>query len=321
MDLPLEDKVEIGLSINITDPLEIRSTVEALERLQFDSLWVGDHVAFTLPMLDPLVQLTYAAAYSKTLKLGTGVYLLPLRHPAPVAKQAASVDFLSQGRLIFGVGIGGEFPIEYELCEVPHNERGARLSEGLEILKRLWDGKTEAFEGRHYRLPEVEMTPAPHQPGGPPIWCGGRSEPALRRAAEMTDGWIAYVVTPEMYRSSLETIARHYRGGEHHRYRFATDRFATDRFATGHVLFIRMDDSYEAAYDYANASLSHRYAMDFSRATKRYVALGTPSDVAENMSQFIDAGVRHFACEILCEPEARLDALEQLASEVRPLVA
>ena len=104
MDLPLELNIEFGISLNTTDPQEIKETVIALERLGFDSLWVGEHVAFTLPMLDPLVQLTYAAAHSHRLKLGTGVYLLPLRHPAPVAKQVASVDCLSVGRLIFGVG-------------------------------------------------------------------------------------------------------------------------------------------------------------------------------------------------------------------------
>ncbi|MCH9674011.1 MAG: TIGR03619 family F420-dependent LLM class oxidoreductase, partial [Gammaproteobacteria bacterium] len=251
MDLPLDKNVELGLSLNITDPGEIKDIAVALETYGYDSLWVGDHVAFTLPMLDPLVQLTYAAAHTKTLKLGTGVYLLPLRHPAPVAKQVASVDCLSEGRLIFGVGIGGEFPIEYELCEVPHNQRGARLTEGLEVLKRLWAQQPDAFEGKHYRVPKVTMAPSPVQPGGPPIWCGGRSDAALQRCARLSDGWISYVVTPDMYRESLNTIAQHYRSEEH----------ARDTFGTGHVLFIRMDDSYDAAYEYANASLSHRYAM------------------------------------------------------------
>ena len=84
-----------------------------------------------MPILDPLLQLAQAAVVSRRLMLGTSVYLLPLRHPAPVAKQVATLDHMTEGRLIFGVGVGGEFPKEYEVCGVPHGERGARLGEGM----------------------------------------------------------------------------------------------------------------------------------------------------------------------------------------------
>src|SRR5205814_8660007 len=106
----------------------------------FDSLWVGDHISFPLAIFDPLLQLAQAAVVSRRLLLGTGVYLLPLRHPVPVAKQVATLDHLTEGRLIFGVGVGGEFAREYEACGVPINERGPRLTEAIGIPRKLWTG-------------------------------------------------------------------------------------------------------------------------------------------------------------------------------------
>src|SRR6185437_15825058 len=134
MDLPLDDRLRIGVQTihRRTEPAtrpwlpridELVELVELVDRSGYDSLWVGDHVSFPLPILDPLLQLAQAAVVSRRLTLGTSVYLLPLRHPAPVAKQVASLDHMTEGRLIFGVGVGGEFPKEYEVCGVPHGER------------------------------------------------------------------------------------------------------------------------------------------------------------------------------------------------------
>ena len=127
MTLPLEPRLSIGVQTihRRTEPAEgpwrpMIAEMEALVRLVddsgYDSLWVGDHIAFAVSILDPLLQLAQAAVVSRRLMLGTNVYLLPLRHPVLVAKQVASLDHLSEGRLIFGVGIGGEFPREYEAC-------------------------------------------------------------------------------------------------------------------------------------------------------------------------------------------------------------
>src|ERR1700756_259757 len=151
MDLPLDDRLCIGVQTihRRTEPAEgawlptideMRTLVELVDSCGFDSLWVGDHISFALPMLDPFLQLAQAAVVSRRLQLGTAVYLLPLRHPAPVAKQVATLDHLTEGRLVFGVGVGGEFPKEYEVCGVPLAERGARLSESLVVLRKLWSG-------------------------------------------------------------------------------------------------------------------------------------------------------------------------------------
>src|ERR1700741_676541 len=129
---------------------ELVELVQLVDRSGYDSLWVGDHISFAVPILDPLLQLAQAAVASRRLTLGTGVYLLPLRHPAPVAKQVATLDHLTEGRLIFGVGVGGEFPKEYEVCGVPLKERGARLSEAIPILRKLWSGAPVSHAGGRY---------------------------------------------------------------------------------------------------------------------------------------------------------------------------
>ncbi len=320
MDLPLADKLKFGIQTlhRRTEPAagpwmpdlaDARALVERIDRLGYDSLWVGDHVAFTIPILDPLLQLAQAAAFSNRLTFGTGVYLVPLRHPTPIAKQVATLDQLTGGRLIFGVGIGGEFPGEFAACGVPVNERGARLTESIEVIRKLWTGEPVANDGRFFPVPEVRMQPPPRQPGGPPIWCGGRAKAALARCGRMADGWISYVVTPEMYRQSLETIAE------------AAAGRALAEFGTGHLLFARIDDSYDAALDRATETLSIRYAMDFRKPARKYAALGRPEDVAERLREFYDAGLRHVVMDFVGPYEDRDHQIERFTAEVRPLLA
>src|SRR6476619_2478819 len=219
MALKLDGKLRIGVSTihrrtaPATGPwlpsiAEMSDLVGLVESSGYDSLWCGDHISFPAAILDPLLQLAQAAVVSRRLMLGTSVYLLPLRHPVPVAKQVATLDHLTEGRFIFGVGVGGEFAREYEACGVPLKERGARLGEAIPLLRKLWSGEPVTYEGRFYQsFNNVPMQPPARQIGGPPIWCGGRSDAALARAGRLADGWIAYVVTPEMYQAGLDKIA------------------------------------------------------------------------------------------------------------------
>jgi probable F420-dependent oxidoreductase len=291
---------------------ELVETVELVDRGGYDSLWVGDHISFAVPILDPLLQLAQAAVVSRRLTLGTSVYLLPLRHPAPVAKQVATLDHLTEGRLIFGVGVGGEFPKEYEVCGVPRNERGARLTEGIGLLRRFWSGEKVSHDGRFYgNFTDVPMRPPARQSGGPPIWCAGRSEGALRRTGRLADGWLSYVVTPEMYRAALEKIDAAAREVGRN----------VPRFGTGHLLFTRIDDSYEKALYSATETLSVRYAMDFRKAAQRYCALGRPDQVVERIREFHAAGVRHVILDLLGPYEQRRNQIEMFAAEAMPLLA
>lgn len=309
--LPLDSQTHFGFITALPSPDETRRTVALAQRLEFDSIWVGDHVAFPVPIFDPLLQLAQAAAHGGDLLLGTAVYLLPLRHPTLVAKQVATLDHLTCGQLIFGVGVGGEFPNEYAACQVPVAERGRRLSESIPLLKRLWSGEPVIGDGQFYHFPEVRLRPAALQPGGPPIWCGGRSAAALARIGRMADGWISYVVTPAAYRRGLEAIAK-----------AAAERGRTvERFGTGHLLFLRIDRDYDSALDTAAAHLSRRYGMDFREPARKYAALGPPEQVAETLMALHGAGVRHFVLDLAGPLEDRDVQLERFASQVRPLLA
>lgn len=291
---------------------ELVRLVELVDRCGYDSLWVGDHLSFPAAILDPLLQLAQAAVASRRLLLGTNVYLVPLRHPGPVAKMVASLDHLSEGRLIFGVGVGGEFAKEFAVAGVPVAERGGRLGAAIPLLRALWSGEPASYAGKYFAaFADVAMQPPARQPGGPPIWCGGRADAALARAGRLADGYISYVVTPDQYRAALSKIAE----------AAETAGRTVARFGTGHLLFTRLDDTYDRALDAAAASLSHRYAMDFRRATERYAALGMPEQVAGRIRDFWDAGVRHLVIDLVGPYEERPRQIERFAREVLPLLA
>lgn len=291
---------------------ELVEFVELVDRSGFESIWTGDHISFPAAIFDPLLQLAQAAVISRRLLLGTGVYLLPLRHPVPVAKQVATLDHLTEGRLIFGVGVGGEFPKEYQACGVPREKRGARLTEGIGLLRKLWTGEPVSHQGRHYAaFEDVAMQPPARQRGGPPIWCGGRQEGALKRAGTLADGWFAYAITPDMFKAGMaviETAAASVQRGD-------------AVFGTGHLLFTCLGDSYETALDVATKALSQRYAMDFRRAAERYAALGKPEQVAAKIRDFYAAGARHVVLDIVGPYEDRPRQVARFAKDVLPLLA
>lgn len=289
---------------------DLVAMVEQVDRLGFDSFWCGDHISMPIPFLDPLQQIAQAAVISRRLTFGVGVYLLPLRNIAPVAKQVATLDLLTEGRLIFGVGVGGEFPKEYELAGVPREERGARLSDGIRVLRKLWTAEKVSHDSRFLTFEDVDMRPAPAQPGGPPIWCGGRAKPALRRAARIGDGWHSYAITADMYRDGLAVI----------RETAAAEGRSMAGFSTGHLLFARVSDNYDQALDEAADHLSTRYNMDMRPATKRYGAIGAPDDVAATIRDFYDAGVRHVTLDLAGVYERRGEQLERFAADVMPLL-
>jgi probable F420-dependent oxidoreductase len=322
MDLPLDQRLRVGVMTihRRSEPAEgpwlprlddLCALVELIDRGGYDSLWVGDHISFPLPIFDPLLQLAQAAVVSRRLQFGTAVHLLPLRHPTPVAKQVSTIDHLTEGRFVFGVGVGGEFPKEYEACGVPLAERGARLTESIEVLRKLWRGEPVSHAGRFFRFDDVTMRPPPRQAGGPPIWCGGRSDPALRRTGRLADGWISYVVTPEMFAQGLAKIAA--AAG-------AAGRHFARGFGTAHLLFTRIDATYEQALEAATASLSRRYAMDFRKAAQRYAALGTPGEIAEHIRRFHAAGVRHVILDLVGPYEERDRQIARFAAEALPLL-
>ena len=309
--LPVSNRIRFGAGIAAGNREAAMEGINSLAAWGYDIIWMPDHVAFTGPVSDPLAQLTYFSALQPQLIFGTGVYLLPLRHPVPVAKVVASVDrLMGAGHFIFGIGVGGEFPAEYEACGIPLKERGGRTNESIEIMKRLWTGEPVEHRGKYFSFGSITMLPKPATPGGPPIWIGGRSDAALRRAARLGDGWMPYVITAERFAAGMEFIARE---AEMARRSFTS-------FGTAAQIFATIADSYEQGVDIASARLSKRYAMDFREATKRYAAVGRPADIAQQLSAYIKAGARDIGVDLVCRRSERSAQLEQFAKEVIPLV-
>ena len=159
---------------------------------------------------DPFVALSFVAAHTKTIKLGTGVFVLPLRNTLAVAKAVASLDVLSQGRVIFGIGVGW-CEEEFAAVGMPFRDRAARTREAVRVMRTLWTEETPQFSGKFHDFKPVGFNPKPVQEPCPPLVFGGESRAALKRAAELADGWCGIRYTPESvkpYVSQLEALTR-----------------------------------------------------------------------------------------------------------------
>src|SRR3989441_4799439 len=183
--------------------------VVRIEELAYESAWTSEHIFFYFPTFDALPALAAMAASSSRIQLGTAVLLLPLRPAALAAKEIASVDNISGGRLILGVGVGGEYPKEFDAVGVPVKERGARTDEALRVLKLLFSEDNVSFDGRFTKLDGVTLQPKPAQAGGPPLWIAGRSDAAIRRAGRFGDGYLPYLFSPERFREGMAKVREH----------------------------------------------------------------------------------------------------------------
>jgi probable F420-dependent oxidoreductase len=157
-------------------------------------------------LLEPLVTLGAISAATHRIRLGTGILVLPQRQPALVAKQVATLDVLSNGRVRLGVGVGWQRS-EYESLGVPFAERGRRIDEAITLMRRYWTEPSVTFHGQFYRAEAMGMDPKPVQPGGPPIWLGGDSESALHRVGRLGDGWMAMADSDEAVVTAPEKLA------------------------------------------------------------------------------------------------------------------
>lgn len=212
--------MEIGLFAPAVYPFATPEYLAALgrgaEERGFHSLWVGEHVVLfedyrspypyspdgKLPIgaengvLEPFTVLSFLAAQTQRIRLGTGVCLVPQRNPVYTAKEVAGLDWLSGGRVDFGVGIGW-LAEEFAALGVPFSRRGARCREYLEVIRRLWCDPVSEFTGNFYRLPPCTLYPKPVQKPHPPIYFGGESDAALKRVADLAQGWYPFGIEPE----------------------------------------------------------------------------------------------------------------------------
>ena len=184
-------------------PALIRRHAIRAEALGFDDVWVSEHIIVPRkefprsPLFyDPVVTLSYVAAVTERVRLGTTVLVLPMRHPLPLAKELATLHNLSGGRLILGAGVGWLEP-EFAALGVPFNERGRRMDEGIAMMRAVWTQDPVTFEAKYIPAKIVEMTMTPRPVSPIPLWIGGSSDAALRRTIRIADGWHGSRETPE----------------------------------------------------------------------------------------------------------------------------
>jgi len=299
------------VGITVEDPETVVAEARRAEALGFDYLGCGEHLFFHGPTPNSFAMLAAAAAVTSRIRLVTSIALLPVYSAAMVAKMASVIDRISGGRFELGVGAGGEYPPEFAAASVDPATRFRRLDEGLEVIRRLFAGGPVTYEGSYAKLSALALDPPPRQPGGPPIWLGGRKHGALRRAGRYADVWMPYMVDPEQVRGGLAQVraeaARHERSAE----------------AVSAALFAwtAVDADSSWARSTAVRTVSAAYKQDFSTLADRYLLIGAPDEVGERLAQFAAVGVDTVLIQAAADStEHRSQIVETFANRMLPIV-
>ena len=287
------------------DPDHLWDYTDECERIGIDSLWLSDRIVSDVVSMEAVVALSFIAARTKNLKFGTNVIALPLRNPTILAKEIATLDFLSGGRSLPAVGLGTGEASEYEACGTLKRQRGGRTDEAIEVMRLLWSGDDVTFHGRYFTLNNVTVQPKPVQAELPPIWIGGRSEFAIRRTAKIGDGWLVSQATPEEVDdgvSRIKAMAAEY-GNE----------IEDDHY--GALFSFCIADSYEEARRTAEPYMLRRRAdVDYDG----FSAFGSADRVRGLIDAYIDAGATKFVARPACPPEMMMEQLHALGADVLP---
>jgi probable F420-dependent oxidoreductase len=279
--------------------------VDLCERTDIDSLWFSERLSSPQPVLEPLTAMAAVAARTRRLKFGPSVLVAPFRSPVLLARQLAMLDYLSRGRMLPAVGIGVEQEREFRAAGVPFKERGRRTDEAIAIMRRCWSEAAVTHAGEFWQLEQTTVLPRPVQQPFP-LWIGGSSEAAMRRAGRLGDGWIPSFVTPEQVRRGVERTQAFARAEGR--------KVPADHF--GALVYYALDPDPARA---RAAALPHIPPGRVDDATlARCTAFGPPALVAERLEEYVRAGASKFILRPMVEPGRMLEQLEQLAAEVVP---
>jgi probable F420-dependent oxidoreductase len=278
------------------------------ERDGFDFVASGEHLFFHGPTANPFISLAAAAGATSRITLVSSVCVLPLYPAALAAKLAASLDVVSGGRFELGVGVGGEYPAEFLAVGVDLATRFRRADESIEVLKALFRGEPTSFEGAFTCLDGVTLKPGPVQPGGPPIWIGGRKHGAIRRAARYADVWMPYMVDPPRLHQTLSDV------------RSQADELGRLGASVDGALFAWtcVDGDRNWARTTGIDTVSTAYAQDFRPLADRYLLLGTPDDVLSRLREYADAGVQRVLMQVAAPPGDRQRVVDSLTQALLP---
>ena len=295
-------KIRIGLGLGTQtlagDAERFAGFVDALETRGFDSLWLSERLTTEAP--DPLVALAVAAGRTRKLKLGTSVLVVPGRNPVVLAKELATLDRLSGGRLLPAVGLGAPVPAEHRAFGVERDQRAGLFDEAVGLMRRLWTEDDVHHDGEHFHLDGVTLRPRPVQ-DPIDVWLGGTSPSELRRTGRLGDGWLPSFTVPSEVEAGWATIAevaaRH-------------DRAIEDEHLGALVLYTRggLPDAV------ARVVGSRRPELD-----PREVVPDGVGNLRRQLERFVAVGASKFVVVPLIEPDDWGAELDELVAEVKPL--
>lgn len=303
--------MKFGLSVIMRGQEATRETFDAMaqkaEALRFDSLWASDHLvipprrvssypgtadgefppAWLERYWEQFTVLSYLAGRTSAITLGTSVCILPMHHPIEIAAKVAHLDQLTNGRFVFGVGVGW-FQEEFEVLGWPFYERGARATEGLLICKALWTQEQASFHGRFYRFERVHFGPKPASRPHTPIWVGGHSRAALLRVARLGNGWHPFRLSPAEIRKGLGELRRHLE---------------------------------EAGRSMSEITVAVKVFLAFQESVAgadRPPMQGRVVEIVDDIRRYQDLGVEHLVIDFAPETRAHaLETMERFVQEVR----
>jgi probable F420-dependent oxidoreductase len=304
-------KVGVGFglfSLGLPSADTIAKVAERAEDWGLDSFWLSDHLLAPTPELDVVATLSLLASRTSRIRLGPSVFLLNLRHPLVAAKSFASLDYLSNGRMVMAVGTGANLA-DYAACGIPTEGRGRRLDEGILILRKVWTEPKTSFHGKYFNFENVTIEPRPlrrtnNDTGTIDIWVGGRSDAALRRTARFADGYFASFQTPDEFERNMATIRL---------YAEQSGR-ANARIESGLILLCRLAATRERAEEDLRRALAgtNRGNDQFLQRT----VYGSPDDIIRRLSEYTAVGLDKFVLWPVAEPEAWAGQMELIGREV-----
>ena len=300
-------KIGIGFGqwqYGLPEPELLCKYAETAEDMGLDSIWLSDHTVTRNPSLDITCLFAMIAARTRRMKMGPSVLTLPTRHPVQVAKTYATLDYISGGRMVMAVGSGGDLR-ELAACGVPVQDRGARLDEGIMILRKLWSEPHVTHHGRFYSFDDVTIDPRPHE-GPLDIWIGGKSDAILKRTARLGDGWFPALTSPDEFKRDMAKIIAF---GELY------GRKMNPREA-GVLLFTYVTEDAERA-SRMMAPFIRALPMPPEEVAARFV-VGSATECIEKIQRFVEAGCSKFVLRPSCPPAEVLSQIDCYGREIVP---
>jgi len=279
--------------------------IDFCENSAIDSLWFSERLSSPTPVPEPLTTMAAVAARTRRLKFGPSVLVAPFRSPVLAAREMAMIDYLSGGRMLPAIGVGVELEREFRAAGVDFKTRGRRTDEAIRIMRLCWNEDNVSFAGEFWELDSITVQPKPLQRPFP-LWVGGKSEAAMRRAGHLGDGWIPSFITPDAFRIGVErTLA------------FAAEanrEVPRDHF--GALVYYCLDCDPAVAQAKA-APFIPRGRVD-DRTLAAFAAFGPPELVQTRLDQYVRGGGSKFILRPMCPPEDMLEQIARLAAEVVP---